>query len=83
MKSLLSFPLQSENGENFVFRFYGRREDTYNSEHLVLLQRLQPTLAKIIEVKSRLAKGVMTQPMLATIPVRLDLKVSLVPIICC
>ena len=52
MKSLLSFPIQSENRENFVFRFYGRREDTYNSEHLVLLQHLQPTLAKIIEVRS-------------------------------
>jgi DNA-binding NtrC family response regulator len=52
MKSLLSFPIQSENRENFVFRFYGRKEDTYNSEHLVLLQHLQPTLAKIIEVRS-------------------------------
>jgi DNA-binding NtrC family response regulator len=52
MNSLLSFPIQSENGENFIFRFYGRREDTYNSEHLNLVQRLQPTLAKIIEVRS-------------------------------
>ncbi|MBA4058269.1 MAG: DNA-binding response regulator, partial [Marivirga sp.] len=52
MRSLLSFPMQLENRENFIFRFYGRREDTYNSEHLILLQHLQPTLAKIIEVRS-------------------------------
>jgi DNA-binding NtrC family response regulator len=52
MKSLLSFPMQSKSGENFIFRFYGRREDTYNSEHLVLLHRLQPTLAKVSEVRS-------------------------------
>lgn len=52
MKSLLSFPMQRENGENVVFRFYGRREDTYNAEHLVLLQHLQPTLTKIIEVRA-------------------------------
>jgi DNA-binding NtrC family response regulator len=52
MKSMLSFPMQCENGEDFVFRFYGRKEDTYNSEHLVLLQHLQPTLAKIVKVRS-------------------------------
>ena len=34
-----------------VFRFYSRKEDTYNSEHLVLLQHLQPTLTKIIEAR--------------------------------
>jgi transcriptional regulator with GAF, ATPase, and Fis domain len=52
MMSLLSFPIHSESGKNFFFRFYGRREDTYNSEHLVLLLRLQPTLANVMEVRS-------------------------------
>jgi DNA-binding NtrC family response regulator len=49
MKSALSFPLLLENGETCSFCFYSRRQDTYSSEHIILLHRLQPTLIKKIK----------------------------------
>lgn len=49
MKSLLLFPLVQDDGEAVNFCFYSRRQDIYNTEHLTLLQRLQPALKKIIE----------------------------------
>lgn len=49
MKSLLSFPLQLGNRETSILCFYSRRTDTYTTEHIALLGRLQPTLTKNIE----------------------------------
>ena len=50
MKSLLSYPLY-ESPQTFAINFYSRRPDTYNAEHLALLDRLQKTLTRIIRVK--------------------------------
>jgi DNA-binding NtrC family response regulator len=52
MNSLLSFPLQQKNRESFNLSFYSRRPDTYNSEHIALLHRVQPTLTKAFEQAS-------------------------------
>jgi len=41
--------LLQTNGESFSFCFYSRRPDAYNTEHIALLHRLQPTLAKAFE----------------------------------
>lgn len=49
MRSLLVFPLPTENGEIVSFHFYSRRADIYNSEHIALLLRLQHALRKCIE----------------------------------
>ena len=49
MKSLLLYPLKLENGDQLSFCFYSRRPDTYNTEHITQLNRLQQTLKKIIE----------------------------------
>ena len=49
MMSMLSFPLIHANGESLSLCFYSRRPDTYNTEHITLLHRLQQTLINIIE----------------------------------
>ncbi|WP_431213074.1 sigma 54-interacting transcriptional regulator [Puia sp. P3] len=49
MRSLLSFPLQTDGGEISSLCFYSRRPDTYTTEHISLLLRLQPALVKNIE----------------------------------
>jgi DNA-binding NtrC family response regulator len=49
MNSLLSFPVLQKNGESTSFCFYSRRPDTYRTEHITLLQRLQPALTKAFE----------------------------------
>jgi DNA-binding NtrC family response regulator len=49
LKSLLAFPLAIEDGATCSFCFYSRRPDTYNTEHIALLHRLQPTLARKVE----------------------------------
>lgn len=51
MKSLLSYPLLPENGETFNISFYSRRPDTYTTEHIALLYRLQQSLVKICKQK--------------------------------
>ena len=51
MKSLLSFPMNSENGEKFIFQFQGVGM-IHTIQNNVLLHRFQPTLAKIIEARS-------------------------------
>jgi len=51
LASMLSFPLTLNSNEKSSFSFYSRRADTYNSEHVFLLHRLQQTLLKIIERK--------------------------------
>jgi DNA-binding NtrC family response regulator len=51
MRSMLAFPLLPENGETFSFEFYSRRPDTYNTEHIALLHRLQKTLARSFQQK--------------------------------
>ena len=56
MKSLLSYPLMLENGERLSFFFYSRRPDTYNTEHIALLYRLQPTLVKNMNRNSGIEK---------------------------
>jgi CheY-like chemotaxis protein len=49
MKSALSFPLLLKNENLFTLTFYGRRPDTYSVDHIALLNRLHPTLTKVIE----------------------------------
>jgi DNA-binding NtrC family response regulator len=49
VKSLLSFPLPSKTGKIFNFRFYNRKAEIYNTEHIALMFRLQPHLIKNIE----------------------------------
>jgi len=49
MKSALSFPLPLKNGVLFTLTFYSRRPDTYSADHIGLLNRLHPTLTKVIE----------------------------------
>jgi len=49
MKSALSFPLPLKNEDLFTLTFYSRRPDTYNVDHIGLLNRLHPTLKKVIE----------------------------------
>ena len=56
MKSFLSYPLLLENGERLSLCFYSRRPDTYTTEHIALLYRLQQTLVKIIKRKSGIEK---------------------------
>lgn len=51
MESLLSLPLLLNSGKAFTYFFYSRRPDTYNTEHIALLLRLQQTLCRIIERK--------------------------------
>ena len=51
MESLLSFPLLLNSGKTFTYCFYSRRPDTYSTEHIALLLRLQETLCRIIERK--------------------------------
>lgn len=46
MKSLLLFPLSLGNNEVLNYRFYSRRPDAYNADHIVLLQRLEQILLK-------------------------------------
>jgi len=48
MRSLLSLPLRLDNGETLSLCFYSRRPDTYTTEHIALLGRLQPALIKNI-----------------------------------
>jgi DNA-binding NtrC family response regulator len=49
MRSLLSFPLRPEDRETSNLCFYSRRPDTYTTEHIAILGRLQSTLSKILE----------------------------------
>jgi DNA-binding NtrC family response regulator len=49
MKSLLSFPMTLKTGEACTFSFYSRRQDSYNTEHISLLQHLQQALVSKIE----------------------------------
>lgn len=49
LNSLLSFPVLHKNGESFTLCFYSRRPDTYRTEHITLLHRLQPALTKSFE----------------------------------
>lgn len=51
LESLLYYPLLLNNGDIVSFSFYSRRSDTYNAEHIALLDRLRQTLKKIIEQK--------------------------------
>lgn len=45
MKSMLSFPLLPEND----ICFYSRRPDTYGTEHITLMHRLQPILIRYLK----------------------------------
>ena len=51
LESMLYYPLLLNSADTVSFSFYSRRSDTYNGEHIVLLDRLQQTLKKIIEQK--------------------------------
>lgn len=47
MLSLLYYPLHSGNGRISSLRFFSRRADSYSTEHIALLSRLQSSLLKI------------------------------------
>jgi len=49
MKSMLVFPLSKENRETVSFHFFSRRSDSYNSDHIALLQHLQDPLRSCLE----------------------------------
>ncbi len=57
IRSLLIFPLALQNGDVSTFCFYSRRPDSYNTEHIALLQRLQQSLIRLIEQKPPGANG--------------------------
>ncbi|MES1214771.1 MAG: sigma 54-interacting transcriptional regulator [Bacteroidota bacterium] len=48
LESNLVMPLHMSDEGIFLFSFYSRRPDIYNSEHLLLLKRLQPSIAMTI-----------------------------------
>ncbi|MBS1602443.1 MAG: sigma 54-interacting transcriptional regulator [Bacteroidetes bacterium] len=49
MRSLLSLSVRLNDRKTSSLCFYSRRPDTYTTEHIALLGRLQPALAKNIE----------------------------------
>ena len=49
VKSFIYFPLQLSDGEIFIFCFYCKRPDTYNTGHIGLMNRLQKTMVIVIE----------------------------------
>ena len=51
MESMLLYPLRLDNEGIVNFSFYSRRSDTYNAEHVALLDRLKQSLTKVIEQK--------------------------------
>jgi formate hydrogenlyase transcriptional activator len=48
MQSYLVLPLIMKNGKTFPIGFYSRKPDAFQSEHLNLLQHLEPILTKTI-----------------------------------
>lgn len=51
MKSLLTFPVLSDKSETFDFYFCSRRPDTYTTEHIALIRRLEKTLVQMVAQK--------------------------------
>ncbi|MBC7935771.1 MAG: sigma 54-interacting transcriptional regulator [Rhizobacter sp.] len=49
VKSCICIPLHFSTGEVFMFSLYSRKPDTYNADHIVLLNRLQKLLTNGIE----------------------------------
>jgi DNA-binding NtrC family response regulator len=49
IKSFIYFPLQLSNGDVFIFCFYCKRPDTYNTGHIGLMNRLQKTMVAVME----------------------------------
>ncbi|MEP7107990.1 MAG: sigma 54-interacting transcriptional regulator [Ferruginibacter sp.] len=49
VKSCVCMPLHFSSGEVFMLSFYSRKPDTYNADHIVLLNRLQEPLAAAIQ----------------------------------
>jgi DNA-binding NtrC family response regulator len=49
INSLFFFPLALKSGGTFHINFYSRRHDTYNAEHISLLNRIQPSLTRVVE----------------------------------
>jgi len=53
MKSLITMSLQIPERPLFIFYFFSRRPDTYESQHIQLLNHLRYTLTNLIEKLSR------------------------------
>ncbi len=49
VKSFIYFPLQFANGDPFILCFYCKRADTYTTGHIGLMNRLQKTMATVVE----------------------------------
>ncbi|HEV7736397.1 MAG TPA: response regulator, partial [Chlamydiales bacterium] len=58
MRSCISLPLRLANGEDFIFCFYSKKADTYNTDHVGSLKRLQEILTKGIERMLLIVKDV-------------------------
>ncbi|MDO9374256.1 MAG: sigma 54-interacting transcriptional regulator [Ferruginibacter sp.] len=50
VKSFIYFPLHLSNGKVFIFCFYCKRPDTYTTAHIGLMNRLQKTMANVMEI---------------------------------
>lgn len=48
IKSFIALPVRMEEGDVFTFFFYSRNGDAYANEHLLLLTKLESTLAKFV-----------------------------------
>ena len=49
VSSFIYFPLKLSNGDPFILCFYCKRADTYTTGHIGLMNRLQSTMATVIE----------------------------------
>ncbi|MEO8765530.1 MAG: sigma 54-interacting transcriptional regulator [Ginsengibacter sp.] len=49
IRSYIYFPLHLSNGEVFIFCFYCKRPDTYTAAHIGVMNRLQKTMAFVME----------------------------------
>jgi AmiR/NasT family two-component response regulator len=49
IKSFIYYPLHLSNGNTFIFCFYCKRPDTYNTAHIGLMNRLQEKMTPVVE----------------------------------
>ena len=51
IRTFLSFPIKMANGMHFDFFFYSRNPNSYNNEHLILIDHLENLFHKFVNVK--------------------------------
>jgi len=74
IRSYIYFPLQLSNGESFIFCFYCKRPDTYNTGHIGLMNRLQKMMVNVMErlLKLKMNSNVVAGQNYKNSPVPLD-----------